>query len=180
MSWQNSKTMQIPEICPKSTKWKNNKWKFQYKNEIYQWRSDISWWTNRQEGHQYDPGKLNERHSPTTLSAYYQHLRGLQTKLTSFNTSTPAFDDTDILIFTETWLHNEVGDAELNLSNYNIYRQDRISNTSQHNRGGGVMVAIRKKYTSNVIESFNYGVEQIFVNVTMNNSHHIICLAYVL
>lgn len=61
-------------------------------------------------------------------------------------------DDTnsDILAFTETWLHPDVNDNEIIPDNnsYNIYRNDRVDR-----RGGGVLLAVKKTLSSYLINS---------------------------
>ena len=44
----------------------------------------------------------------------------------------------DIIVGTETWLHDKILDPELLLNDYDIHRRDRPS------RGGGVLIAIKK------------------------------------
>ena len=49
----------------------------------------------------------------------------------------------DIIIATETWLHKGVGDAELEMENYQIYRRDR-----ETGHGGGLLIAVCKSLDS--------------------------------
>ena len=76
-------------------------------------------------------------------------MRGLNTKLANiFNNS---FDsDFDVLVFTETWLRENVLDSEIMASNFQIYRRDRLGKA-----GGGVLIAVRSSYTSNLIVTLN-------------------------
>ena len=49
----------------------------------------------------------------------------------------------DIVIATETWLNIGIGDAELEMENYQIYRRDR-----ETGHGGGVLIAVCKSLDS--------------------------------
>ena len=40
----------------------------------------------------------------------------------------------DVIVLTETWLHGEIGDAEISIEGFNIFRCDR-----ETHRGGGVV-----------------------------------------
>ena len=51
-------------------------------------------------------------------------------------------NDIDIVIACETKIDNSVEDAELGLSDFDVYRQDRDLN------GGGVLVAVKKTLKS--------------------------------
>ncbi|KAG5878216.1 hypothetical protein JTB14_020793 [Gonioctena quinquepunctata] len=75
-----------------------------------------------------------------------------------------AISDHDIIVLTETWLHENILDEELGLSQYDIYRTDPSVLTSQKYRRGGVLIAV-KNFSSNVIALNKDNVEQIFVNV---------------
>jgi len=43
----------------------------------------------------------------------------------------------DILGITESWTHAEVGDAEIKLMGYQVFRRDRKLDSSNKTRGGG-------------------------------------------
>jgi hypothetical protein len=52
----------------------------------------------------------------------------------------------DIIGVTESWAHEEIYDAELELANYKMYRQDRKDTRS--GRGGGVLLYIKETMQS--------------------------------
>ena len=51
-------------------------------------------------------------------------------------------DSFDIVAMTETWLHRNYQDRELQHDEYNVYRKDR-----NNQRGGGVLIAVRNHIT---------------------------------
>ena len=51
----------------------------------------------------------------------------------------------DIIIGTETWLHEDIKNSELLLNDYDIQRRDRPT------RGGGVLIAIKKSLSSELL-----------------------------
>lgn len=58
--------------------------------------------------------------------------------------------NSDIVVLTETWLTPEINDMEIFPDNnsYNVYRHDRGTK-----RGGGVLLGIKKKFSSFLIDS---------------------------
>ena len=60
----------------------------------------------------------------------------------------------DILVFTETWLNINVNSAEIGLDDYNIFRDDR--NPAYASRGGGVLIAVHKKFKCYVCKHLDY------------------------
>ena len=82
----------------------------------------------------------------------------------------------DIIFGTESWLTNDVSNAELNLDEFNIHRRDRTLGTKSG--GGGVFVGIRKKFNSILIAKGKVS-ETIFVKVPiLNKAPLIVCCAY--
>lgn len=65
----------------------------------------------------------------------------------------------DYFLLIETWLNSNISDTELGMFDYNIYRLDRNSNNSSHLKGGGVLIAIHKRYRSTLIPSSNLKCE---------------------
>ena len=50
----------------------------------------------------------------------------------------------DIIVISETWLHDGFFDSELGLTGYNIHRQDRNSLNNPSSNGGGVMICSKE------------------------------------
>ena len=59
--------------------------------------------------------------------------------LESYSKSNPL----DIIFGTETWLHSEILNSELNLSEYDIHRRDRTGK-----KGGGIILCVKKSLNS--------------------------------
>jgi len=81
-------------------------------------------------------------------------------------------------MLTETWLNFSFSDNELGLVNYNIYRYDRCSNTSDCLRGGGVLIGIRKDFSSKLITVPDINVEHLFVEFSSGASRFLTCCVY--
>lgn len=81
------------------------------------------------------------------LSVYYQNCRGLRTKLHTLymNILSHSFD---IIILTETWLHEDVSNSELIDTRYQVFRRDRDRARSGRCDGGGVLVAVRRELSA--------------------------------
>ena len=102
------------------------------------------------------------------LLIYYQNVGGMKTKLQelgqAINTS-----DYDIIMLSETWLNEDISDAELGLSGFNIYRVDRDFNISQKKRGGGILIAVNRVFQSKRLNVQLLNVEQVFVEIKVND-----------
>ena len=79
----------------------------------------------------------------SNLICYYQNVGGVNTKLKDlFHATTQV--PYDIIVLTETWLHDSVKDGEIiDLNSYQIFRSDRKFTVLNYRRGGGVLLGIR-------------------------------------
>ncbi|KAF0721394.1 Reverse transcriptase domain-containing protein [Aphis craccivora] len=69
----------------------------------------------------------------------------------------------DIIIITQTWLFDNVIDAELGLCPlYTIFRCDRCSTRDVIIRGGGVLIAVKSQLSYRRIPILDYSVLFIF------------------
>lgn len=91
----------------------------------------------------------------------------------------PSLNHFDYFILTETWLTSDIYDAELGMLDYNIYRSDRNSNNSVFKRGGGILIAINKKYFSRLIPSTNINCEHLSILVSIHNNQLLIHSCYI-
>lgn len=83
------------------------------------------------------------------LSIYYQNVRGLRTKTHTFYNNIIS-ENYDIIALTETWLNNTFFDSELFDNRYSIIRYDRSSGKL---RGGGVLLAIKRCFSYEIIDT---------------------------
>lgn len=67
------------------------------------------------------------------FKVFYQNVRGLRTKTNEFYNNSLLLD-TDVVMITETWLHDSILDSELCNDKYIVFRRDRGT------LGGGVML----------------------------------------
>jgi len=85
----------------------------------------------------------------------------------------------DVIIFSETWLSDDVPDMELGLANYNLFRCDRNPGTSVHVRGGGVLIAVKSGLFCRELRSSVECVEQVFVDIHIRHKHLVIGAVYI-
>ena len=113
-----------------------------------------------------------------TFTIYYQNVRGLRTKTNDLLLALNSCDY-DIIAFTETWLQNDIANAELSAC-YNIYRCDRNLELSGLQRGGGVLVGVKKCLQCTlVLSSATANSEQIAIRVTLPNRSVVISSVYI-
>jgi len=102
------------------------------------------------------------------LNLYYQNVRGLRSKLFNLHSNFVLLSY-DIFLLTETWLSNDINNAELNFSGYTIFRCDRSIHSSNFSRGGGVLIAVRNNLRPQLIPTGVQNFEQLFVRISVTN-----------
>lgn len=119
------------------------------------------------------------------LTFYYQNIRGLRTKTKDFFLATSACDY-DIIALTETWLTSSFHDSELFENDFIVFRCDRSLQNSKHEKGGGVLIAVRlsSHYTSErLLIPGTENVEIVFVKIHVSNntifSNIFLCCLYI-
>ena len=66
----------------------------------------------------------------------------------------------DILSITESWIHSEIEDAEINTKGYKIFRKDR-----QEARGGRVLLYVKKSLITYRVGVNNIICEALWIEV---------------
>lgn len=118
----------------------------------------------------------------SSLNIYYQNVRGLNTKIVNFYLYVCSHNF-DIIVLTETWLHDGVLSSELFDDRYVVYRRDRYtSGFHSFKSGGGVLVAVNKKLNSRSFKNFESDCEDLWVGVDIFDNKKketlLICAAY--
>lgn len=121
-----------------------------------------------------NPANLNDKN----ISIYYQNVRGLRTKIRELYLSLVECEY-DIVVLTETWLHDGISSAEF-AGNFSVYRCDRSVHSSDSERGGGVLIAVRPGITCTEIDFKNApNLEQKCVRLNLGTSTSLfICTVY--
>lgn len=91
------------------------------------------------------------------LRLFYQNVQGLNTKLKDFKLSV-SVSNYDVINLTETWTNVSIFDRELFDDRYSVYRKDRDFRGCGKGIGGGVLIAVKKQYSSNLLPSFEISV----------------------
>lgn len=116
----------------------------------------------------------------SNLSIYYQNVQGLRTKTEQLYDKALIYEY-DIIAFTESWLNSTVYDHELLDHRYNIFRRDRSTvPLARHKKdGGGVFIAIRKKYEVVRKTAWESKCEDLWVTLRLDKANTLnICVAY--
>jgi hypothetical protein len=92
-------------------------------------------------------------------------VRGLRYKICEFYNNICTLEY-DIISVTETWLSNDITDDELFCNSYTVYRSDRNFSSLGVKKGGGVLIAVNNKFSSNRLNpaalSFYAKLHEIF------------------
>lgn len=118
--------------------------------------------------------KSTKKHN---LQIYYQNIRGLRTKLKNFLTSS-ACTISDVICISESWLIPTISDHEVIDNSFKLFRKDRDSLTSDHERGGGVFIAVRHKISAELVTINRQNIEQIYVKIKCTSNDVIIGCVY--
>lgn len=107
-------------------------------------------------------------------------MRGLQAKLRNLSISIATIlTSYDIIVFTETWLTENIVSAELGLNDHNIFRCDRNVDTSVSSRGGGILVAVKKDRACFQLQHQIQTVEHIFFQINTGNQTLLLGTVYI-
>ena len=118
--------------------------------------------------------------STSSIVSYYQNVRGLRTKTSTFyNNSTGC--NYDIILLTETNLTDGIGSHELfDLSEYSVFRCDRSSENSVKKIFGGVLISINTKYTSELIDIPNTNqIENVCIKANIRGTMFYVYCCYI-
>lgn len=80
-----------------------------------------------------------------SLTCLYQNVRGLNTKSVNFYKSIHNVNH-DIIAITESWLQNNISSSELFDDRFSVFRCDRDLDGMGVSRGGGTILAIKRKF----------------------------------
>lgn len=101
----------------------------------------------------------------TNLKFYYQNVRGLRTKTVDIYNNVVC-NNFDVIVLTETWLNGSVLDRELFDNRYEVYRRDRESSGFHSSRdGGGVLIAVSRRYKSSRLFGYESDCEDLWVRM---------------
>jgi exonuclease III len=111
---------------------------------------------------------------------YYQNINGMRTKLQHFYQNV-LNSNYDVICLTETNLISGIFDGEIIDSRYNIFRRDRDIANSTKESGGGVLIAVKKKFQVLRQAHWDSNQEDIWITIKSNNCHSPninICVCY--
>lgn len=114
-----------------------------------------------------------------SFSIYYQNCRGLNSKINSFFLSMLSADY-DVIAVTESWLKPNVLSSELFGNSYFVFRCDRSILNSNKKHGGGVIIAVKTKFSCeriNLVECDK--LEIVIVKIVFNQIALFIICVYI-
>jgi hypothetical protein len=111
------------------------------------------------------------------LTCYYQNVRGLRTKLSTFRRGL-LLNNYDIISLSETWLTNDFNNCELFDSRYLVWRRNREYDTTGQSKGGGVLLAVNKNLVVSSRPNWNSSAEDMWVTISLGKNKYHICVIY--
>ena len=111
---------------------------------------------------------------------FYQNAHSVKNKLLDIKTNIQIMlPKPDIIVISETWLHDGFFDSELGLTGYNIHRQDRNSLNNPSSNGGGVMICSKKHLSAVPIQIVNCEVEMCCVRMNCRENAILVIPDYI-
>lgn len=113
------------------------------------------------------------------IDIYYQNVRGLRTKTTTFYRNL-CINNFNIIALTETWLLDGIYNAELFDDRYMVWRRDRSYATTHQSMGGGVLIATSKDLAVRPRPDWHSTAEDLWISITPTKSkiQFHICVLY--
>lgn len=121
--------------------------------------------------------RLKSRNSMESIEIFYQNVRGLRSKTVTFYNNICAFNSSDVIALTETFLNSSVINTELFPPGYVVFRKDRANEAGW----GGVLLAVKDTCKAKLvtdIDGITSKCEVLFVLVSRKNVKFLICVVY--
>lgn len=113
------------------------------------------------------------------LLIYYQNVNSIRSRTRLNTVFMSALElDYDVYVLCETNLDPLINDRMVFPECFKIYRCDRTSANSAKESGGGVLIAVHTRFTSNVNHESTCN-EQISVKINIDGTYIILCCAYI-
>lgn len=100
-----------------------------------------------------------------SLKMYYQNVCGLRTKTSDFYRSV-CLNSYDVIAITETWLLESISDSELFDGRYLVFRRDRDYKKTQQEKGGGVLLAVRRDFIVTERYDWRSTAEDLWITIS--------------
>lgn len=111
------------------------------------------------------------------LYAYYQNVRGLRTKTSTFFRNL-QLENYDIIALTETWLNDNITDSELFDERYSVWQRIRRYGVTGQSKGGGILLATRRELHALVRYDWCSSAEDLWLTIDVGKSKLHVCVIY--
>jgi len=78
--------------------------------------------------------------------------------------------DPDIVAISESWANEGIGDYELKLDGYTLFRKDRALEVT----GGGVLLYVKEKFNACEVKLRNQFPEQVWCRIKTNDNREVL------
>lgn len=103
---------------------------------------------------------------------YYQNVRGLRSKTKNLFLASSS-SDYCIIALSETWLNSDISNSELFDQNFDVHRCDRSPLTSSKSVGGGVLIAVKSCFSSELLKIPDTEfLEIVFVKLRIHKTYN--------
>ena len=119
-----------------------------------------------------------DRTPASHILAYYQNVGGMNSCTDDYLLSC-SDECYDIIALTETWLNEGTLSTQVIGTNYNVFRTDRSPANSRKSIGGGVLLAVHRRFDSCLVDNISGKcVEQVWVQIRLARFSLYFCVVY--
>ena len=112
------------------------------------------------------------------VHVYYQNVGGMNTSIQDYLVAC-ADSSYELIVLTETWLDDRTRSQQIFGPNYDVFRCDRSANNSRKTTGGGVLIAVHRKFNASLLVHNNWlPVEQVWVSLKLTDRTLFLCAVY--
>ncbi|XP_055604713.1 uncharacterized protein LOC129752946 [Uranotaenia lowii] len=110
---------------------------------------------------------------------YYQNVGGVNSCLVDYLLATSC-SCYEFIAFTETWLNDRTLSSQIIGPGYVVFRCDRSPLNSKNSTGGGVLLAVKSRFTAQLIEDSSWNdLELLWARIDLGDRKLYLCVVYV-
>ena len=107
------------------------------------------------------------------VKCIYENARSVMNKLDYLRAEVQVIDP-DIIAISESWTNESIGDSELNLTGYTLFRKDRELDI----KGGGVLMYVKDCLNASEVKFKSDFPEQVWCKVMCNGNTELFIVCF--
>ncbi|XP_055590681.1 uncharacterized protein LOC129742765 [Uranotaenia lowii] len=126
-----------------------------------------------------DPRSYSAPDTAEPINVYYQNVGGVNSCLVDYLLATSC-SCYEFIALTETWLNDRTLSSQIIGPDYVVFRCDRSPLNSKKSTGGGVLLAVKSRFTAQLIEDSSWNdLELLWARIDLGDRKLYLCVVYV-